>query len=332
MGKPEYNNLTLRKFRLLKVKHILESETDTSHSITMGQLIDKLNADVEPDRRVLYDDIRDMAELGTIVKIDKSKTPPQLSVRERLFTLSELKLMIDAITSSKFLTKKASDELIDKLKLFCSRYEATELNRQTLITNRAKRVDNDFHNYVSLISKAIQNDKKISFQYFRIGMNNTKKYNKNRSIVSPWFMIYVNDRYYLLAFDGKEIRQYRVDRMESVMILLEAREGADEAETIKKELPFRTQSAFNVFGGEKEQVTLRCPTHFYFVIADQFGASLYPIVDKKTDTFTVTVPVVLGDAFFGWVLSMRNKVTIVDPPRVKKMMKEILSDVGREYR
>jgi len=332
MGKPEYNNLTLRKFRLLKVKHILESETDTSHSITMGQLIDKLNADVEPDRRVLYDDIRDLAELGTIVKIDKSKTPPHLSVKERLFTLSELKLMIDAISSSKFLTKKASEELIDKLKLFCSRYEATELNRQTLLTNRTKRIDNDFHNCVSLLSKAIQGDKKVSFQYFRIGMNNTKKYNKTRTIVSPWFMIYVNDRYYLLAFDGNEIRQYRVDRMESVMILLEAREGADEAETIKKELPFRTQSAFNVFGGEKELVTLRCPTYYYFVIVDQFGSNLFPIVDKATDTFTVTVPVVLGDAFFGWVFGMRNKVTIIEPPRVKEMMKDMLVDVGNEYK
>jgi len=332
MGKPEYNNLTLRKFRLLKVKHILESETDTSHSITMGQLIDKLNADVEPDRRVLYDDIRDLAELGTIVKIDKSKTPPQLSVRERLFTLSELKLMIDAITSSKFLTKKASDELIDKLKLFCSRYEATELNRQTLITNRTKRIDNDFHNYVSRISKAIQNDKKISFQYYRTGMNNTKKYNKNRTIVSPWFMLYVSDKYYLLAFDGKEIRQYRVDRMESVMILLEAREGADEAETIKKELPFRTQSAFNMFGGEKELVTLRCPTYFYYVIADQFGNSLYPIVDKETDTFTVTVPVVLGDAFFGWVVSMGQKVTIVEPEAVKKQMVERMEGILKSYK
>lgn len=134
-----YNNLTLWKFRLLKVKHILESETDTSHSITMGQLIDKLNADVEPDRRVLYDDIRDLAELGTIVRIDKSKTPPQLSVRERLFTLSELKLMIDAITSSKFLTKKASEELIDKLKLFCSRYEATMICFQDISQLKQKK-------------------------------------------------------------------------------------------------------------------------------------------------------------------------------------------------
>ena len=156
-----------RKFRLLRVKHILERETDANHSITMTRLLELLNEESESDRRTLYDDVRDLEALGTKVKIDKSHRPPSLSVEERTFSLSELKLMIDAIASSKYLTEKASRELIDKLKMFCSRYEANELNRQTLLANRAKRIDNDFHNNVSIISEAIDSKKKISFEKYR---------------------------------------------------------------------------------------------------------------------------------------------------------------------
>ena len=113
-----------RKFRMLRVKQILERETDENHAITMTRLLELMNENVESDRRTLYDDIRKLKNLGTKVKIDKSKTPPHLSVTERTFSLSELKLIIDAIASSKFLTAEASQQLIDKLKMFCSRYEA----------------------------------------------------------------------------------------------------------------------------------------------------------------------------------------------------------------
>ena len=204
---------TDRKFRVLRVKHILERETDANHSITMTRLLELLNEESESDRRTLYEDIRDLEEIGTKIKIDKSVRPPHLSVEERTFSLSELKLMIDAIASSKYLTEKASRELIDKLKMFCSRYEANELNRQTLLANRAKRVDNDFHNNVSIISEAIDRKKKISFEYFRINTRGKKGYNKSSSIISPWFTIYTDDKYYMIGFDGKMRKNYRVDQM-----------------------------------------------------------------------------------------------------------------------
>ncbi|MBR7028071.1 MAG: hypothetical protein IKI05_01500, partial [Bacteroidaceae bacterium] len=174
-----------RKFRVLRVKHILERETDAEHAITMTRLLELLNEESESDRRTLYDDIRDLEQIGTKIKIDKSVRPPRLSVEERVFSLSELKLMIDAIASSKYLTMHASEQLIDKLKMFCSRYEANELNRQTLLTNRAKRIDNNFHNNVSIISQAISEKKKITFDYFRINTRGKKSYNKTSPVISP---------------------------------------------------------------------------------------------------------------------------------------------------
>ena len=333
MAKPNYSLLPDRKFRMLRVKQILESETDASHSITMGQLLEFLNEDTDKDRRALYDDIRDLEHLGTKVKVNKGFTPPRLHVTERLFSISELKLIIDAVASSKFLSQHATQEIIDKLKAFCSRYEATELNRQTMLANRVKRIDTDFHDNVSKISKAIDMKSKITFQYFRLNIKNRREYNKKDIVVSPWILLYANDNYYLMAFDGKIMRNYRVDRIDTVRILKnQQNEGEEEYNKIKEELPFRTQTSFNLFGGEKTMVTLRCQNHFYYVIADQFGTNLYPIPDKETDTFTVSVPVVVSDQFFGWVLSMGQKVSIVEPKEVKDQMVERMEGILKTYR
>lgn len=331
MAKQSYVLLPTRKFRMLRVKQILEQETDASHSITMTRLLELLNEDVGSDRRTLYEDVQDLKYLGTKVEINKHCVPPHLKVTERIFSLSELKLMIDAIASSKFLTKSATQNLIDKLKMFCSRYEADELNRQTLLANRTKRLDADFHNNISTISLAINAGKQITFKYFRINVQGNRQYNKKEIKVSPWLMVYADDYYYMMAFDGRIMRHYRVDRMDEIAILADKRIGKEEYKKVKEELPYRTQSTFNLFGGEMKLVTLRCPTYYYFVILDKFGSNIYPMIDKKTDTFTVTVPVAIGDQFFGWIFSMKNRVVIEGPEDVKQQMKQMLEDVSKRY-
>ena len=334
MFKDDTHIPTDRKFRLLRVQHILERETDATHSIDMTQLIEFLNDVNESDRRTLYDDVRDLESIGTKVKIDKSVRPPRLSVEERTFSLSELKLMIDAIASSKYLTMEASQALIDKLKMFCSRYEANELNRQTLLSNRAKRIDNNFHNNVSIISNAIEQKKKLAFEYFRINTRGKRGYNKVSSIVSPWFTVYTDDKYYMIAYDGKMRRNYRVDRMENIRILEEKQDGEEEYKQFKLELPFRTQSMFNLFGEEKEYVTLRCPEYYYYTIEDKFGSNLVPRREKDKngkEYITVDVPVAVGDQFFAWIFSMKNKVQIVAPINVKKQMHDMVRYVGTRY-
>lgn len=334
MSDHSYTMLPDRKFRMLRVKEILEKETDSSHSITMTQLLELMNSENENDRRTIYDDIRDLEHLGTKVKINKGYKPPRLNVEKRLFSTSELKLIIDAVASSKFLTQSATEEIIGKLKTFCSRYEASELNRQTLLANRTKRIDADYHDNVGILSKAIDAKRKVTFKYFRLNIHNKRDYQKREIIVSPWLLLYSKDNYYLMAYDGKIMKYYRLDRLEAVVILDEKAEGKEEYTKIKEELPFRTQASFNLFGGEKTMVTLRAPVRYYYLIADQFGTNLYPIKDKD-DTFTVTVPVAIGglagDQFFAWVLSMRDKVIIVDPPEVRKQMIDMMRGMLKHY-
>ena len=331
MGKQSNRLLPDRKFRMLRVKKILEEETDSNHYLTMTQLIEMMNDEIEPDRRTLYEDIRNLEYLGTKVEIKKGYAPPHISVKERLFSIDELKLIIDAVASSKFLTQKATQTIIDKLKGFCSRYEATELNRQTLLSNRAKRIDTEYHDNIGILSKAIEMRQKVTFTYYRLNIHNKREYNKKENRVSPWIMLYYNDNYYLMAFDGKIMRYYRLDRIDTVKILDEKSEGEEEYKKIKEELPFRTQSSFNLFGGEKTLVTLRVPVHFYYIIADQFGTNLYPMMEKNKEFFTVTVPVAVGDQFFGWILSMGNKVTIIEPQTVREEFQSKMRKVLEYY-
>ena len=172
------------------------------------------------------------------------------------------------------------------------------------------------------------------FNYFRINTKGKKGYNKTSPIVSPWFTVYTDDKYYMIGFDGKMRRNYRVDRMENIRVLEDDQEGEEEYLSFKKELPFRTQSMFNLFGEEKEYVTLRCPEYYYYTIEDKFGSYLIPRreKDKKgNDYITVDVPVAVGDQFFAWIFGMRNKITIVGPETVKKQMQEMLQEVGRHY-
>ncbi len=320
-----------RKFRMLRVKHILERETDENHEITMTRLLELLGDDNEKDRRTLYEDVRDLEYLGTRIKINKSKTPPHLYVEERFFSISELKLMIDAIASSKFLPQRESQKLINKLKTFCSRFEADELNRQTLLANRAKHIDNDFHNNVSILSQAINANRRVSFEYFRIDTRNKKRFDKYTHFTSPWLTLYQDDHYYLVAYDRNKTTHYRIDRIADITILDEPRQGEAEYEKLKKELPFRTQSSFNLFGGEKTIVTLRCPTFFYHVIVDKFGNNLNPRVDTKNDVCEVDVPVAVGDQFFGWIFGMHNRIGIVSPPSVRDKMRQMLISVSSHY-
>ena len=139
----------------------------------------------------------------------------------------------------------------------------------------------------------------------------------------------------MIGFDGKMRKNYRVERMENITILEEKQEGEEELAEYKKELPFRTQSMFNMFGeGEKEWVTLRAPEYYYFSIEDKFGSNLFPRHEKDKngrDYVIVEVPVIVGDQFFAWIFGMKNKITIVGPDSVRKQFMEMLQRVEAQY-
>lgn len=192
-----------QKMKLFFLKDILESETDATHGITMARILELLSMrGIKAERKSIYDDLRAFREQDILDVTVPQGQNREYTVTSRTFELSELKMMIDAIQSSKFLSEAKTRDPIKKLEGMCSKHEAKELNRQVIIANRVKSISSGtalFRN-VDAIHRAITANAQVSFQYCDFDLKKQKHYMKKgeRYVVSPWAMIYTDDNYYLL--------------------------------------------------------------------------------------------------------------------------------------
>lgn len=322
------------KLKLLYLKELFEERTDTEHEITIKDMQAHLDGyGISADRRTLYQDIETLQFYGMDIEHEKNGRGYRLVSRD--FEPYEVKLMIDAVSSSRFLSERRSRELVEKLKKLCSRYERDPIQRQLRLANRVKGTSKVLHINVNEIFNAIGNNRNVRFLYFKYDTKKQKSYTKRVYEVSPWDMLYADDQYYLLAFDpeekkaDKQFKYFRVDRMEKVETLEEQRTGGEEREKI--DMVTRTKNNFNMFGGKIEMVTLRFPNFQFEMAMDRFGHDIIPMKDGP-DHFTVTVPVAVGPHFYGWVFGLKNYVTIMGPEHVRQGMKDMLEAVGKRYR
>ena len=330
--------------RLFALKEILERETDEKHSITMDRILQLLQTkyDMKAERKSIYDDMRAFRE-SEILDV----TPPQgrergYSVAERLFHISELKMMIDAIQSSKFLSEAKTRELIKKIETLCSKYEAQGLQRDVVLSNRVKSINSSsvlFRN-IDVIHRAISLNAQISFQYFTFDLKKQKKYMRKgeRYQVSPWSMIYTDDNYYLLAYIDGDFKHFRVDKMDNVeafileggdseIVTLE-REGKEEFE--KKDMSAYTKYTFSMYGGEPRPETMVFDNDMAGAVMDRFGNGILMLKEDENH-FRITVNVAVSGQFFGWVFGLGKKARIVAPESVREQMKAELMEVMGKY-
>ena len=333
-----------QKMRLFALKEILERETDDKHSITMDGILQLLQTkyDMKAERKSIYDDMRAFRESEFMYV-----TPPQgrergYSVADRLFHVSELKMMIDAIQSSKFLSEKTTSDLIKKLETLCSKYEAQGLQRNVVISNRVKSISSSsvlFRN-IDVIHRAISLNAQISFQYFTFDLKKQKKYMRKgeRYQVSPWSMIYTDDNYYLLSYIDGDFKHFRVDKMDNVQAFI-LEEGDSEIVTLeregreafeKKDMSAYTKYTFSMYGDNPTPVTMVFQNRMVGVVVDRFGRDVL-IMREDDRHFRITVPVAVSDQFFGWVFGLGKTVRIVGPEDVKEKMKKALADISARY-
>ena len=322
------------KLKLLYLKELFEERTDTEHEITIKDMQAYLEGHgISADRRTLYQDIETLQFYGMDIEHEKNGRGYRLVSRD--FEPYEVKLMIDAVSSSRFLSERRSRELVEKLKKLCSRYERDPIQRQLRLANRVKGTSKVLHINVNEIFNAIGNNRNVRFLYFKYDTKKQKAYTKRVYELSPWDMLYADDQYYLLAYDPeekkaeKQFKYFRVDRMEKVETLEEQRTGGEEHDKI--DMVTRTKNNFNMFGGKIETVTLRFPNFQFEMAMDRFGHDIIPMKDGP-DHFTVTVPVAVGPHFYGWVFGLKNYVTIMGPEHVRQGMKDMLEAVGKRYR
>ena len=323
-----------QKLKLLYLKEILERKTDETHCLTASQMVEQLaQKGVRAERKSVYDDLEALEVYGLDIASEGRNTGYHLLSRD--FELAEVKLMVDAIQSSKFLTEQKSYELIKKLECLCSEYEARNLQHQVYMTNRIKTENNSIHYNVDNIQRAIEADKKIGFKMF--GYTREKEIVERRYgymyRVSPYALIYEDDNYYLLGYDDKHrmIQHYRVDRMKGVSILEMERDGKEAfAKLDMAQYEKYTFSMYGSSGGKLTPVTMEFYNMMANVVMDKFGHDV-SMIPQGNWRFRITVPVSVSPQFYAWVFGLGKCVEIIEPVNVREGMKRMLEKVAQKY-
>ncbi len=322
-----------QKLKLLYLYDILKERTDEYHAISMSEIIEALDAcGVNAERKSIYTDIQALNVYGADIVGEKVGKGYQYRVASRDFEMPELKLLVDSVQSSKFITGRKSKDLIRKLEGLASRYEAKELDRQVVVAGRIKTMNESIYYNVDAIHRAIADDVKIRFKYFRWTEKKDQELRRDGAdyVVSPWGLVWDDENYYLIGYDDEreEIRHYRVDKMKSIRLTDQKREG--RSAFAGKDMATYTEKRFGMYDGELIKVALLCKNDMAGVIIDRFGKDV-PMIKIDQDHFETRVDMALSPLFLGWVASMGDGIKIVEPAFAVEKMRSMIDDLKELY-
>ena len=314
------------RLKLLFLSKILQEQTDEEHPITMPKIIEELDKyNIGANRKSLYEDMEALRYYGMDIVKDRRGPQTYYYLGNRDFQLAELKFLVDAVQSSKFITERKAKDLIEKLSHTVSVYDAKLLERGVEVSGRVRNMNESIYYTVDAIHTAMIENKQIKFRYFRWNVEGKEEYRHDGKIyeVSPWMLILDDEKYYLVAYDTEEkkLKHYRVDKMRDVKQSNKKRSGVTEFK--KRNKAKYSQQHFRMFGGELETVTLKCTNEMSNVIIDQFGkdVKLIPVDDEH---FTVKVEVAVSNQFFGWVIGLGKDVQLIEPKSAREKMAELV--------
>ena len=320
-----------QKLKLLYLRDYLLRSTDANHYVTMKDIIEELaRHDIKAERKSIYDDL---FLLGTdCYGMDIVSEGGKYRVVSRDFELQEVKLLVDMVQSSNFITRPKTRALITKLNGLVSVHDAKLLNRQVFVRKRVKTMNESVYLNVDTVSDAINADKKLKFKYYKYNVSKKKemRHDGRDHEVSPFALIWVDQNYYLLAYNPEagELRHFRVDRMSNIRSVNGPREGKDLFE--KTDMSLYTTKVFAMFTGEETRVRLRFKNEHADTVIDRFGSDVMLIPDGP-DYFTVTVDVAVSPQFYAWLFPFRQNVEILAPEHVRNEMTEYLRSVLEMY-
>lgn len=323
-----------QKFKLYRLAQIMLERTDEEHYISMPEIMAALSEyDVTADRKSIYNDLRDLSVFGIEVEGEPIGNRYHYHVTNRSFELPELKLLVDAIQSSKFITEKKSYALIKKLETLASKYDAQKLQRQVYVSGRIKTMNESIYYTVDAIHNAISENKKIKFQYFQWNAKKEMELRHNGAWyhISPWGLSWDDENYYLVGYDTDAgmIKHYRVDKMLHIKISDESREGKEHFK--KLDMADYAKKSFGMFGGKEQTVKLSVHNKLAGVIIDRFGKDVM-MIPADEEHFNVNVDVRVSRQFLGWVFSLGSDIQIVGPDDVVEQMRKEIARSVEQYR
>lgn len=322
-----------QKLKILFLLKVFQEETDEDHGLTMTEILSTLEArGVSAERKSIYSDIELLRSCGYEIEMSKEKIPDYRLI-SRDFELAELKLLVDAVQSSYFITEKKSKQLIEKISSLSSRFQATQLKRQVHILDRPKNFNERVYYHVDKIHTAINSRQMIAFQYlsYDIDKNNKCRRGGEKYERFPLMLCWNDNNYYLVCYSPKheDIGHFRVDRMDAVEIITG---DTKEYQRIDGEtdLAKHTNKAFGMFTGKSCRATLRFDESLVNVVIDRFGAKV-PFKKLDDDWFEIQVEIFKSPVFFGWMLQFGKQAEIVAPYELREEMCELIEGAQKRY-
>lgn len=322
-----------QKLKPLYIMNYLLQNTDEDHPVTVNQIISYLDSQgISAERKSIYSDIEALQCFGLDIVQAGSGRSCGYYIAHRNFELPELKLLVDSVQSSKFITHKKTATLIKKIETLASIHEAQLLNRQVFVKNRIKTMNESIYYNVDEIHNGILKNKKIRFLYFEYNVQKERQYRRNGAyyVVSPFALTWDDENYYMVAYDSDAamIKHYRVDKMEKISILEEDRDGLEAYQAL--DMAIYARKTFGMFTGKEEHVVLRFENHLVGAVLDRLGRDVF-IVPDGPDHFTVRTDVIVSPQFFAWVTGFGTSAQVIGPGHVVEAMKDHICAVAGQY-
>lgn len=323
-----------QKLKPIYIMDYLLHNSDENHPVTMKQIVGYLESQgIAAERKSIYSDIEALRFYGLDIVQTRSGQTTGYFVGQRSFELPELKLMVDSVQSSKFITHTKTGTLIKKIEKLASIHEAQLLHRQVFVANRIKQMNESIYYNVDEIHNGISQNKQIRFKYFTYRVDKQKEYRHDGAFyqVSPFALTWDDENYYMVAYDSahQEIRHYRVDKMDSISVTKDDRDGLEAYKAL--DMGIYAKKVFGMFSGKEERVALRFDNDLVGAVLDRLGQDVMIIPDGD-EHFTVSADVVVSPQFFAWVSGFGSKAKITGPATVVKQMKEHADSVAAMYR
>ncbi len=305
-----------QKLKIFYILDYLQKNSHEEHPVRAAELISMLEHQhhIFCERKTIYSDIAALQDYGVDIVSIPGKNGGYY-IASRNFEIPELKLLIDAVLSSRYLTQKKSRELIEKLCDQCSVYDAKLMRRDVLVSGRVKSMNETIYYSVDTIQDAIAENKMISFRYFDWGIDGKRHFREKEYLASPYGLCQDNENCYLLAHSERHgITSYRIDRMCDIQKVKQDRTPCPEL--TGKALTEHANRLFQMYAGESTTVKLRFHKSLCNVVIDRFGSETMLIPDEE-DFFNFTVRVAVSPMFLSWVIGFGSKAQILHPKSVK---------------
>lgn len=320
-----------QKLKLPVLQQYLLKYSDEEHPLTIQNMIDELERwGIKAERKSLYDDMETLRALGLDVQCRKGREGGWF-IGQRDFELAELKLLVDAVQSSKFVTRRKSDALIGKLEGLASAHQARQLQRQVFVADRVKTMNESIYYNVDELHAALGRRRAVTFRYFDYNSRKEKVFRHGgaRYTVSPCGLVWETENYYLVGWNHaqNQVRHYRVDKMADITLTDLPLQGEAAGQF---NMAGYAKKHFCMFTGRAAAVSLRCREDMANVVLDRFGQEAM-LVPGEEGYFTVTVSVVVSPQFWGWLFGLGDGVELTAPAWAAEEYRALLEDTARLY-